>query len=168
MTGADAETPRRAGLAGRLYTAAEWIGAALFGALFALFIVGVAAREVFRAPIPWIDELAVILLLWSVFWAGAFLVPDKDQVVFDLLHSKLSPRGRRIMGVVAALACAGLLAFALPACVDYVGFMWRERTPVLRWRFDHVYAIFILFLVAVILRQLWAALRLARGRDQPA
>ena len=33
---------------------------------------------------------------------------------------------------------------------------------------SHVFSIFILFLAAVILRQLWAALKLALGRDKPA
>ncbi|MBV8835315.1 MAG: TRAP transporter small permease, partial [Alphaproteobacteria bacterium] len=46
--------------------------------------------------------------------------------------------------------------------IDYIQFLWRERTPVLQWRLDLVYACFGIFLIAVILRALWWLIGLAR------
>ncbi len=54
---------------------ADAIGAGLFALLFVVFIVQIVARFGFDRPLPWTDELAVILYLWVILWAAAFMVP---------------------------------------------------------------------------------------------
>ena len=56
--------------------------------------------------------------------------------------------------VIGLLVC-GIIVCALPGAIDYTLFLWRERTPVLRWRLDIVYACFDLFLMAVVVRTAW-------------
>ena len=56
---------------------------------------------------------------------------------------------------------AGIFVYAAPGAIDYIQFLWRERTPVMQWRLDYVYACFGIFLVAVILRALWFLFGLA-------
>ena len=69
----------------------------LFAALFLTFIVQITARFVFDRPLPWTDELAVILYVWVILWAAAFMVPARDHVVFDLVCNTAGPRTRRGM-----------------------------------------------------------------------
>ena len=55
---------------------------------------------------------------------------------------------------VTTLALLGLFLWALPGVIDYIAFLWRERTPVLSLRLDFVYACFAFFVVAVVVRSI--------------
>lgn len=131
---------------------AETAGVALFGAMFVTFLLQVFFRYVLNRPLGWTDELTLLLFPWSVFWACAFLVPLRAHVSFDLLYTAAPSGGRRLLAGLAAAILAGLFLCALPATLDFVRFMARERTPVLGWRYDLLFACFPLFLMAVAAR----------------
>ena len=67
------------------------------------------------------------------------------------------------MGLFAALAVVVLYTAALPAMADYVAFMRVERTAYMKLPFSLVYAIYLLFAVAAIVRYLWLGFRAIRG-----
>jgi TRAP-type C4-dicarboxylate transport system permease small subunit len=148
--------------------AADLVGAALVAAILGAVIAGVARRYFFGAPIVWIDELTSVLFLWAVFWAAALVVPLREHVAFELVDGALPRSVRRWVGVAAALAAAIGLGLAAPKIVDFILFLWRERTPALQWRLDVVFACFGLFVVAMALRLLVRAVGLlGRGwRDE--
>ena len=128
------------------------IPALLVAAVFVAVLVGVARRYVFGAPLVWIDELALVMFMWAIFWTAAFAVPLSGHVAFDLVSNALP---ERVRGPVYRLACAAVaIAFigALPGTVSFILFLWRERTPALQWRLDYVYACFAVFVIAAALR----------------
>jgi TRAP-type C4-dicarboxylate transport system permease small subunit len=143
-------------------TAAEAVGVALFAAMFATFIAGVAMRYGAGRPLTWSDEICVVLLLWSTFWAASFVVKLGEHVTFDILYEAAPKPARSAMVAVAALGFAALLLIALPATVGYTAFLWRETTPTLRLRLDYIYACFPLFMAVLALRHLWRGGGLAR------
>ena len=53
---------------------AQHLGGGLFLALFLTFLVQIGARFGLNRPLPWTDELAVVLYLWVILWASAFMV----------------------------------------------------------------------------------------------
>jgi TRAP-type C4-dicarboxylate transport system permease small subunit len=142
--------------------AAELVSAALFFAMFVLMVAGVVARYGFNAPIVWIDETVLLLFLWTIFWTGAFVVREREMVVFDLLFAVISPRARRVLAFVASGAVGLLFLVALPYCYSYIAFLWREKTSVLEVRLDLLYMCFPLFLAAAAIRLLLHAWRLTR------
>ncbi len=143
---------------------AEAVGVGLFASLFGTFVVQIVARFVFDHPLPWTDELAVILYIAVILWSVAVLVPWREHVAMDLLY-QLLPRGaRRGVVFVGAAATAGLAAAALPASVDYVRFMGREGTPVLGWSLMLVYSPFVLMLAALVVRAAVVAGRSVRDQ----
>jgi TRAP-type transport system small permease protein len=145
---------------------ADAVGVALFAALFLTFIVQITARFVFNKPLPWTDELAVILYIWIILWAAAFMVPVREHVVFDLLYNAVPARSQRAMlGLGSAMVCA-LAAYALPGSWDYVYFMKREGTPVLGLPFMWVFLPFVLLLAALVLRSAWKLLQVLRGTPE--
>jgi TRAP-type C4-dicarboxylate transport system permease small subunit len=144
---------------------ADWIGAGLFTALFIVFLVQIVARFGFNKPLPWTDELAVVLYVWVILWAAAFVVAEREHVMFDLVWNMAGPRTRRAMRVVGHLMLGGLAAWALPASWDYVRFMSREGTPVLGVPFSWVFLPFVLMLAALVVRSAWGLWRAFRGRD---
>ncbi len=135
-----------------LQSVANAIGGGLFLALFAVFILQIAARFAFQQPLPWTDEAAVILYIWVILWAAACVVPAREHVVFDLLWNSVSQRSRRAMKLVGHALIGGLALVGLPASWDYVHFMAREGTPVLDIPLMWVYLPFVLLMVALVLR----------------
>jgi TRAP-type C4-dicarboxylate transport system permease small subunit len=143
---------------------ADAIGVGLFAALFLTFIVQITARFVFDRPLPWTDELAVILYVWVILWAAAFMVPARDHVVFDLVYNAMGPRTRRGMLLAGSVMIGSLAAYALPGSWDYVRFMAREGTPVLGVPFLWVFVPFVLLLLALAVRSVLEVAALLRRR----
>jgi TRAP-type C4-dicarboxylate transport system permease small subunit len=132
--------------------AAEAVASVMFACVFAVFLLKVVMRYVAGDPLAWADEVSTVLFVWLIFWANAFLVPDRQQIAFDLLYRNLPPGGRRAVRALRLLVVGGLFAWALPGVIGYIRFLWRERTAVLQWRLDWVYSCFGLFVVAVVVR----------------
>lgn len=144
---------------------ADAVGALLFVALFAVFLVQITARFGFNRPLPWTDEAAVILYVWVILWAAAFVVREREHVMFDLIWNAAGRRARIAMRVVGHTALGALAAWAIPGCWDYVRFMQREGTPVLDVPFSWVFLPFVLLLAALVARSAWAVIRALRGLD---
>lgn len=150
-----------------LKTTANVIGGGLFLTLFIVFIVQITARFGFNRPLPWTDEAAVILYVWVILWAAAFIVPEREHVVFDLVWNTVSQRTRQVMKIVGNLLIGGLALIGLPATWDYVKFMSREGSPVLGISFMWVFMPFVLLLTALVVRSalnIWRALQ-GRGLE---
>ncbi len=143
---------------------ADTFGGLIFLCLFVTFLVQIAARFGFNRPLPWTDELAVILYIWAILWASAFMVPEKEQVVFDLLWNSASKATRRWMRIVGNAMIGGLALVAIPASWDYVHFMARESSPVLDISFQWVFLPFVLLLFSLVLKSAWGIYGAIRGQ----
>ena len=97
-----------------LKKAAEVVGGGLFATLFLVFLVQITARFGFNKPLAWTDELVVILYVWVILWACAFVVPEREHVVFDLVWNSVGPRARQAMRIGGHLMIGGLSAVAVP------------------------------------------------------
>jgi TRAP-type C4-dicarboxylate transport system permease small subunit len=148
-----------------LHRRAENVMAALLGAMFVAFLVQIVFRYFFNLPVGWTSELTVATWLWLVLWGSAFVLPENEQIRFDLVYWAAGRRARRVMGIVGALALVALFGMAFPATWSYVTFMKVERSSYLHVRLDWMYSIYLLFLVALIVRYLWILRRLALGKD---
>ena len=148
-----------------LRKAAQAIGGVLFLALFTTFLVQIVARFGFDQPLPWSDELAVILYLWVILWSCAFVVPEKEHVMFDLVWNSASPGVRRLMRMVGHTLIGGLAIAATPASWEYVHFMAREKTAVLGLSFEWVFFPFVLLLVALAARSWHGLVQAMNHRD---
>ncbi len=147
---------------------AENIAAGLLAVMFVAFIVQIVFRYFLNFPIGWTSELSVITWLWLVLWGAAFVVKESEEIRFDLLYGAVSRGTRRVMGILTGLSIVILYAVSLPATVKYVSFMKVEKTSYLKIPFDWLFSIYVLFLVAVIVRYLWILWQLLRGRDSEA
>lgn len=137
-----------------------------FAALVLVFCYGVFARYVLRSPSDVASEAAVIIYLWTIMIGGALAVKLHDHIGFDLLVDRLGPRSSRIVEGLGALIAGGILLYALPTTIDYVLFLWREKTAALQWPLDKVYSCFIVFQGAMALSLLARAAELLFGRGR--
>lgn len=174
-------------LSDRLRRVAEAVAAAIMAAMFITFIIQVLIRYTARlewlaeaVPIldpsrfGWTLEFCLALWVWLVFVGNSFVVRDKDHVTFDILYTTVGARTRKWFVIIAGLAiCIGLLWSVVPTWERF-HILRLKKTATLSqlfggWiRMRDIYAVYILFLVAVALRygwRVWHALR--HGVDEP-
>jgi len=151
-----------------LHRRAENVAAGLLAVMFVAFIVQIVFRYLFNFPIGWTSELTVIAWLWLVLWGSAFVLKEKEEIRFDLLYGAAGRRTRIAMAVVFALAVVILYGASLKPSFDYVSFMKVERSSYLKIRMDWLFSIYVIFLVAVIVRYLRLLSKLLRGKDPDA
>ena len=142
---------------------AENVASAMLAAMFLAFILQIVFRYVFNLPIGWTHELSVILWVWLVLWGAAFVITEREEIRFDIIYGAVGPGARRIMCVITAVALIALYSISFPAVFDYISFMKVEKTAYLKIRFDLLFSIYILFVVAVIIRYIWLAWQAMRG-----
>lgn len=133
---------------------AEAMSTLSLGVVFLLFIYGVGMRYLLNRPVSWTDEAVTVLMVWSVLWTGAFVLRWSEHISFDIVFVNLAPKRQRLMLLVGNAAFVILMFAALPGMVDYTLFLWREKTDMLEMRLDFVYAIFPIFFIAIVVRQL--------------
>jgi TRAP-type C4-dicarboxylate transport system permease small subunit len=154
-------TPRLARVCAGLDRFANIVAALLMATMFVSFLLQITFRYVFDAPLGWTEEVTVLCWVWVVLWGAGFVLKDADEIRFDVIYAIVGPRVQRAFRAVYSIAFIVLLAVSLPAAWSYVTFMKREHTAYLRMPFDILYSIYILFVVAQIVRHAliaWQAL----------
>jgi TRAP-type C4-dicarboxylate transport system permease small subunit len=149
---------------GWLYRRAENVLAAMLAAMFAAFILQIIFRYLLNLPIGWTNELSVVLWIWLVLFGAAFVVRDEEEIRFDLIYSAVGPGARRIMFLISAAVLIVLYGISFPAVWDYVTFMKVESTAYMKIRFDWLYSIYVIFVIAVIARYLWLSWQAMFGK----
>ena len=144
---------------------AENVAAAMVAAMFFAFIIQIVFRYFFNFPVGWTSELSVVMWLWLVLWGAAFVVKEREEIRFDLLSELAGRRARIGMAIVASAALVVLYGASLPATWKYVAFMQVEKSSYLKIRMDWLFSIYVVFLVAAIVRYLWLLWHLVRGKD---
>jgi TRAP-type C4-dicarboxylate transport system permease small subunit len=154
--------------AGRLLRRrAENIAVAFLCVMFATFIVQIFARYVLNSPVGWSEEVIIAMWLWTVLWGAAFVLPESEEIRFDIIYSQVSERTRRIFTVITGVALVLLYGISLPAAYSYVSFMKVERSAYLQVPMNWLYSVFVIFSVACICRYCWLAYRAAVGGKAP-
>lgn len=147
---------------------AENLLALMLGAMFLVFLIQIVFRYLLNLPIGWTHEISVILWLWLVLFGAGFVLRESEEIRFDIVYGAVGPRLRRLMAVITASALVVLYTLSLPAMADYVAFMKVERTAYLKLPFNWVYAIYLGFALAAIVRYLWLGFSALRGKAPEA
>lgn len=151
---------------------------ALVLALAAIFVAGflgcvilqVLFRYLLAAPLPWSEEAARYLFVWTAFLAAAAAVGRDDHFTISLLADKLPPRGRWVLKM---LACGlGVLFLAIVTWKGAVMSwrLWSAVSPVMEVPQGAVYAVIPAtggYMCAHLLVQLHALLRHGPAAVEP-
>lgn len=142
---------------------AENVAAGMLAAMFLAFLLQIIFRYALNLPIGWTHELSVILWVWLVLWGAAFVLTEREEIRFDIIYGAVGPGPRRIMCIITATALILLYLVSLPAVVDYVAFMKVQSTAYLKIRFDLLFSIYIVFVIATVIRYIWLSWQALRG-----
>ncbi|MBE7733320.1 TRAP transporter small permease [Devosia faecipullorum] len=146
---------------------AELIASVLLAVVFVIFVAAVFMRYVLHMPLPWADELSVILFSILIFFASALAVKPSEQIRFEVVYELLPPPVARFVSIVASLVFGGIFLVAVWPCLDYTIFMLRQRTPALNIPYFYVFVTFPFFLLVVGVKMVLSGLRIALGHEQP-
>ncbi len=152
-------------IAKRLTRFAEFVAAMLLAVMFLAFLAQIVFRYALNLPVGWTSEITVITWLWLVLWGAAFVVTEDEEIRFDLIYGSVGPGKRRVLAILTAVALLVLYGMSFPAVWDYVTFMKVQSTAYLKIRFDRLFSIYIVFVVAVMIRYGWILWWALRGRD---
>ena len=100
-------------------TLEETIIAILLGAMTLITFANVVARYVFNDNILWALEVTVFLFAWLVLLGTSYGVKKSIHLGVDVVVTAVSPKVRKIMTVVAVLACLAFSVLLLKGSWDY-------------------------------------------------
>jgi TRAP-type C4-dicarboxylate transport system permease small subunit len=144
----------------------DGVAAAMLAAIFVVFLVQIAARYLFNFPIGWTVEVSLTLWLWLVFWGGGFCLRASDHIRFDMLYLSVSRRSQRIFGALAAVLIIAAFAISFLPTVEYVWFYKIKRSNTLGIRLHYIFAIYLVFMVVIIVRYGAILVNFLRGKDE--
>ena len=136
--------------------------------MFLAFTIQIVFRYFFNLPTGWTTELTVVTWLWMVLWGAAFVLKESEEIRIDLVTAAVGRKGRIATALVASITLLALYCLAFWPSWKYVAFMKVEKSSYLKIPMNWLFSIFILFLIAVIVRYVWLTWQLLRGRDPGA
>jgi C4-dicarboxylate transporter, DctQ subunit len=98
----------------RLGAVVESVAAGLLAIVVVIVLVQVFGRYILRISLSWPEELARYILVWLMFFGVAAAAATRSQIVVDTLLELVSPRVRRLLegiGALAGLVAVGLLVW---------------------------------------------------------
>ena len=145
---------------------ADDVAVALMGLMFLSFLLQIAFRYLLNQPLGWTEEVTVLCWVWVVLWCAAFVLSDQEEIRFDIVYTMVPVRVRHLFTAGSSIAFVALMLISLPASWSYVTFMKREHTAYLHMRLDVMYSVYVIFVLACIVRHAHLAWRaLARPSD---
>ncbi len=144
---------------------ADNVAVGLLTVTFCIFILQIVSRYIIRQPLGWTLEACLLSWLWLVFWSAAFTLKDSDHVRFTILSHAASPRIKKLFALISATCLIIAFGYSFLPTWDFVSFMSIEKTSLLKIRFDWVFGIYMLFLVAIIVRYIARIVSVIRQQD---
>ena len=90
----------------------EFLVGALFGVITIFCLTQVVYRYMLSIPIPWIEEVSRLLLVWAVCLGAAAAVKNDAHLRIDFIANAGGPLWRRISSIIAH-AVVSFVAFGM-------------------------------------------------------
>ena len=128
--------------------------------------LGVIFRHFLSLPLVWSEELARIMLIWTVFsGAGAILIQG-EHIALEFLLEKMSGKPAewlRILNVLIALSCLACLLIGSFRMIQITWVIRAESVPIIRMAYQYIVlftgaAVMFLFSLGAVFRMLKALL----------
>jgi TRAP-type C4-dicarboxylate transport system permease small subunit len=113
----------------RLGAIVESVAAVLLAAVVLIVLVQVFGRYILRMSLSWPEELARYVLVWLMFFGVAAAAATRSQIVVDTLVELVSPRFRRMLEVIGALAGLGAVGLLVWTSQPLFGPASRSTSP---------------------------------------
>lgn len=79
--------------------------------LFILTIIGVVYRYVLNNPLVWLEEVQILLVVWTVFLGGSAAFRVGSHMSMEFVYEKFGVKGRKTLNIIITILTAVVLAF---------------------------------------------------------
>jgi C4-dicarboxylate transporter DctQ subunit len=134
----------------------------MLGAMFLTFLLQIFSRYIMVQPFGWMLELCLVLWIWIVFFGCAFVVRDRDHVIFDILYLAVPKGPRKVLALISAAAVAIGMGWSLVPTWDWIDFLKIKKSATLGVPLRTIYSIYALFLIVICLRAVWSFIHVLR------
>lgn len=107
-------------IVGWVSAAAAIVAAALLLGIFLIVQYEVVLRFVFDSPTSWSHEVSTFAICWVGFLAAGYVLRLGRQLEVDILTSRISVSGRRILGTMTDTIAAVFCTYACYLGVNFV------------------------------------------------
>lgn len=132
-----------------------------FLVIFVSFMIGILARYFWRVGVPWVNEVAILGYMWTMFFGCGKAIENDEHVVFSLVYDLMKPIGQLICKVVYNAAIVVLLAIVFKPCLTNL-LKASNVTPSLKIPYVVAFAPFMYMLAETIVRSainIWKAFK---------
>jgi TRAP-type C4-dicarboxylate transport system permease small subunit len=123
----------------------------VFVVLFLAFLLNVFFRYVLRNPLNWTFELSINAFVVVGLLGACAAYRLEDHVVFDLLYTRLSPKGQNILRMISYIIVIIFFSVAVPASIKYL-LKLRAVTSIMRIPLRLIFMTFPILLISSTLR----------------
>jgi len=99
------------------------ISAIAMGILVFLTIIGVIFRYVVNCPLSWLEEVQLLLIVWSTFLGASAAFRSGQHMCMEFLYEKFGSKGRRVIDILITLVTVLCLAlfcyFSIKLIISY-------------------------------------------------
>ncbi|SIS69779.1 TRAP transporter small permease [Paracoccus saliphilus] len=93
-------------------------------ALVLITVLGVIMRYSLGAPLTWLEEVQMILIVWLVMFGGSVAFREFAHVAIDAICEMLPPTARRILDNVVALVVLAVLGLVVWTGFAFIQFQF--------------------------------------------
>ncbi|MCI8852984.1 MAG: TRAP transporter small permease subunit [Lachnospiraceae bacterium] len=129
-----------------------YIPACWFILLFVAFILQIISRYLFNNPLVWPYELAQISYVWVITLGCCYAQRTDDNIVFSIVYEMVGEKTRRVFRMLQDILIVGLLAYMIPAVLNFYKFYFTRYSAVFKMPLGFVYLGFFIFQIITICR----------------
>ena len=116
----------------------ELVSSTALVVMIGIITINVLCRYIFRSPIHWAEELAVISLAWATFIGSAVCYKRQAHLGMDFVISHLPRKGRRFMQQLITLLLFCFFVFITYLATDFA-LSAQKTTPYFKLNYGYVY-----------------------------
>lgn len=110
----------------------EGLAVVLMVTLTSLVLVNALGRYLFANPLPWTEEVVLVLLTWQMALGVLLAAMRHSLITCSILLDRMKGRTKRNVALVISLLGAGVMAYFSVLCWQYLMVFGGDVTPLLR------------------------------------
>ena len=143
---------------------ATWV----FILLLTSISIEVFSRYVLNMPTPKFFEISIYSFVWTIYLGAALAKRYNQHIRFDIIYSKLPPKGRLIVDIVFDSLVTLVFLIMLVPCLNYTLWNYRIKSSALRVPWTYLLMCFPIFVILILIhnfRDIYTNIRIFMGKS---
>lgn len=111
----------------------------LYSLIILTITVQIIARDIFRDPLMFTEELARFLFLWMVFLGIPWVTKEGMNICIDIAPKWMTHRNKAVFNIVVEILTIAMFVYLIYNSIVYIKFSWINPAPAMRISMGIVY-----------------------------